>query len=85
MIKLAIGDGKKKVEHNEKDTVVLQRRCFYLKNNIKKDTKISKSDLIPLRPCLENSFKAYESDKIIGKKAYSDLQKGSCVFKDQVY
>ncbi len=84
-LKLAIGDGEKRVEHNEKDTVVLQRRCFYLKNNIKKDTKIFKSDLIPLRPCLKNSFKPYESDKIIGKKACSDLQKGSCVFRDQVY
>ena len=81
---LAIGDGEKKIERNETDTVILQRRCFYAARNVSKENIITEKDIIPLRPCLENSFSACEKKNLVGKKLLQNLTKGECIFKNQI-
>ena len=50
----------KKIERNETDTVILQRRCFYAARNVSKENIITEKEFIPIRPCLENSFSVCE-------------------------
>jgi len=50
-IEYALGETTKKVEENEKDTVIIQRRSIRSNKTLKKGHAIQESDLIYLRPC----------------------------------
>ena len=72
-----LGAGHKKVEENEKETIVVQRRALYAKKLIKKGEVIKKENLIPLRPCLAASFiPVNQISKISGKKAIKEIPQG---------
>tara|TARA_B100000989_G_scaffold291897_1_gene267024 strand:+ start:907 stop:1980 length:1074 start_codon:yes stop_codon:yes gene_type:complete len=67
-LELALGSNKKKVENNEKETVMVQRRSAHLLKNLKKDEKIKKKYLTFLRPALNGSVKPYELNKVVKYK-----------------
>ena len=79
-----LGSGIKKVENNEKDTVIIQRRSIHARNNIPINKKITKSDLIVLRPSPKNSFKPDELKKVIGKKTLKFISRGQTIFKNDI-
>ncbi len=68
----AMGDGVKKVEDNEVETVIVQRRCFYYTRNMKAGEQIKATDVYPLRPVKENAVLPYEKDGMIGKILIKD-------------
>ena len=74
-LELSLGDGKKKIEENEIDTVVLQRRSIRINKEIKKDHVIKRDDLNVLRPCPKNEIDPRNINKIIGKKINKNLIK----------
>ena len=55
-LEAALGLSIKKVEDNEKETVVLQRRSIRLKNNLKKGSIITESGICYIRPCPQDSL-----------------------------
>ena len=69
----ALGDGEKRIEENEKQTVIVQRRGLYLKKDIKKGEKIRREDLIALRPMKKDGIEPYQMEKILDKKVKKDL------------
>lgn len=71
----ALGDGAKKVEDNEKDTAILQRRGLYFTNDIKAGCKIERKDLIPLRPIREGGIPPYDIKNVIGRVVKKDIKK----------
>ena len=71
----ALGDGNKKIEDNEKDTVVLQRRSIRAKRNIKKGEIIKLADFEFQRPCPQDALKLNDFDKYLGKKIKINLPK----------
>jgi len=73
----AMGDGIKRIEENEKDTVIIQRRCLRLNKVLKKGSVIQRDFIEILRPAPEDSFKPNELDKVIGKTVNKDKEKGS--------
>ena len=72
----ALGDFKKKVELNEIETVILQRRSIRLSKNLNEGDTITKNDISYLRPCPEDGISPYESEKIIGKKINNSMKSG---------
>lgn len=80
----ALGDGVKRVEENEKETVILQRRALRVKTNLKQGHIIQASDLEALRPCPEIAFRPYEIDKIIGKTLKKDLLSGQEISPEDI-
>jgi len=50
-LEAALGDGVKRLEANERETVVLQRRALRAKCSLPMGTRISLDDFIALRPC----------------------------------
>ena len=74
-LEFSLGDGKKKIEENELDTVVLQRRSIRINKKIKKDHVIKRDDLNVLRPCPKNAIDPRNINKIIGKKINKNLIK----------
>ncbi len=83
-LELSIGNGIKVVEENEKDTVILQRRALRAARNIAEGEVISRSDLIPLRPCPADGIPPHEIQSIIGKRVKRTIQKGLHIKYDDV-
>jgi N-acetylneuraminate synthase len=75
----ALGSEIKKIEDNEFDTVVVQRRALYLTKDKKKGEFISSTDLFPVRPIKKDGIPPFEKDKLIGKKLNKDLTKDSYI------
>jgi len=62
-------------EENEIDTVVVQRRCIRLTNDLKAGQTITKDDLEYLRPAPEGTLEPHYREKIIGKWHIQNLFK----------
>ena len=69
----ALGDGIKKIEENEKQTVLVQRRGLRYKRDLRSGHTIAESDIIPLRPYKIEGFHPYQKDSIIGKTLCKDI------------
>ncbi len=72
----ALGSNIKKVEDNESETVVLQRRAIYAKMAIEQDESLTRDKLIQLRPCPEGAIEPYAISEILGKKLGRSLKQG---------
>ncbi len=75
-LEYALGETIKKVEENEKETVVLQRRCLRASQDLSRGDIITKDMIDVLRPAPEGAILPYDIDKIIGKKLNNSLEKG---------
>lgn len=75
----ALGDGTKRVEANERETVHIQRRAFYLRKDLKKGDLIREEDIFPLRPVKDGAVLPYEKSNVLGKRLARDMQKDECL------
>jgi sialic acid synthase SpsE len=66
-LEAALGTGLKKVEANELQTVVLQRRSLRLVQNLPADHVLTRDDLIVLRPAPIGALPPYEIDLVLGR------------------
>lgn len=73
----ALGDGVKRVEANEVDSAVVQRRSLYLTRDVKQGDVLTKQDLFPLRPIKADGIPPYEIENIIGKQLLRDMKQDS--------
>lgn len=72
----ALGNGVKKVEENEAQTVILQRRSIRLKSNLPARVTLQREHLEVLRPCPEDGLPPYLLNRVIGKTLRHDMQQG---------
>ena len=72
----ALGDGEKRVEENEKESVVLQRRAVRARKEIKAGQDILESDLAFLRPCPADAIPPFQVTRILGRVALRDIPAG---------
>lgn len=72
----ALGSGKKKVEINEEETVVLQRRAYYFVKNYSKGEVVKDSMLEALRPSPPGAVSLNEVALVFGKPLCKDVVKG---------
>lgn len=75
-LELALGDGFKRIEENEKQTSILQRRSIRVTRNIFAGDVVSFTDLDFLRPCPSDGLPPNLAKDIIGKVLEKDLEKG---------
>ena len=78
-LEMILGDGKKKIEDNEKSTFYLQRRSLVAAKDFKKGDTIKNEDLEPLRPFMKDSFEPYKKYSLIGKILNEDIPKGAVI------
>jgi len=79
-LETALGVGIKKVEGNEKETVVLQRRSIRANRDLSSGSTITPEDVEVLRPCPEGALPPYELANVLGKTLKISISKGECVF-----
>ena len=72
----ALGVGVKKVEDNERETVVLQRRAICAATSLKAGCILTREHLNILRPCPQEALPPYLIGEVIGKKLKRDIEEG---------
>ncbi len=63
----ALGTGVKKIEDNERETVVLQRRSVRIESDLPAGTVIQREHLTVLRPCPTDAVEPYQLPYLIGR------------------
>jgi N-acetylneuraminate synthase len=79
LLESSLGDGFKKIEINEYQTSILQRRSLRFSRDLKKNDKILYSDLVALRPCPKYAISPNYIKKIIGKKLKKNVKFHDCI------
>ena len=74
LLETALGTGRKQVVEEESETVIVQRRSLYAKNNILAGKEIKREDVTELRPALGilPKFKSV----VVGRKAKRNIEAG---------
>ena len=75
-LELSMGYGIKRVEDNEVETVVVQRRSLRATNNFKTGHEIKVGDFVPLRPCPSDAISPEHSRMIVGSTLRKDVDEG---------
>ena len=75
----SLGDGYKRIEENEIDSLLVQQRSIRAKHNLRKGQILTESDLEYLRPCPTDSLKPFQAKNILGNKLITDIQLGDTV------
>jgi sialic acid synthase SpsE len=78
-LEAALGDGYKRVEENEWDTVVLQRRCLRLKKDKQAGETLAAEDLEYLRPAPPESIEPYRLEEVVGRTLKISKKAGDAV------
>ena len=74
IIDQSLGDGIKRIEKNEEDSIIVQRRGLRVTSNLKKGTIIKETDLVALRPIPADGIPPYKKNEIVGLKLEKDIK-----------
>jgi sialic acid synthase SpsE len=83
-LEAALGGTEKKVEDNERDTVVIQRRGIRARVDLRKGTKITRDLISVLRPAPADAFFASEIDRVVGEELLIDVPAGEPISREAV-
>jgi N-acetylneuraminate synthase len=75
-LEAALGTGVKRVEENERETVVLQRRSIRLGRDVRAGTTLTRQMLTVLRPCPPDGLPPYRLEEVVGRRVGRDLRAG---------
>lgn len=75
-LEAALGKAIKKVETNEQETVILQRRGIRAKETLTPGVTLTRDLLEVLRPCPSDALPPYRLDEILGKTVVNQIQEG---------
>lgn len=75
-LEYALGNGIKRVEDNEKDTVVIQRRGLRAARDLAEGAILRAEDLVSLRPCPADGLPPYRLSEVVGKSLRKGMKKG---------
>jgi len=75
-LELALGGGQKKIEENEQQTIIVQRRSIRLARNLDAGSILSMGDLEVLRPCPQGSIPPFEIFNILGMRLKKAMHLG---------
>jgi len=84
LLESAMGSSVKKVEDNEKETVILQRRAIRLVVTKQEGEVINTEDIQFQRPCPEDSISVNDYNQIIGKKLSRSKDNGDYIRKEDI-
>lgn len=84
ILERSLGYFDKKVEENEKETVVLQRRAIRFTKDMFKGDIIAKSDFEFQRPCPLDAFNINEFESTIGKTLNRDIVNGDYLKQNDI-
>jgi len=81
----SMGSGIKKIEKNEKQSSIVQKRAFYAKSFITKGTKIKMHMITALRPRMKNSISPDKTSQILNRITKKNIKIGECIKKNNIH
>lgn len=75
-LEMALGSAEKLVAENERESLVVQRRCLRASKDIKAGTTITETMVEALRPAPADGIPPYQLDQVVGKKLRRDMLAG---------
>lgn len=78
-LEAAMGDGVKRVEGNEAEAAVVQRRALYLTRDMQAGETVRAEDLKAVRPIREGALPPYREQEAVGKTLTHDMQADSAL------
>jgi len=75
-LECALGDADKRIADNEKETVVVQRRCLRAAQDLTAGTVLQRAQVDVLRPAPADALSPYELDRVIGLRLRADVKAG---------
>jgi N-acetylneuraminate synthase len=72
----SLGTGAKKIEENERETAVLQRRAIRTIGDLPSGAVLTRSDITVLRPCPVDAMPPYALNEVVGKKLRRSIKAG---------
>ncbi|MEP3602707.1 MAG: N-acetylneuraminate synthase family protein [Stappiaceae bacterium] len=78
-LELALGDGAKRVETNEMETVVIQRRALRVIDDIPAGAVITEGHLEALRPCPHDACPPNRMNKVVGRVLANGKKRGEAL------
>lgn len=75
-LELALGSGEKRVERNEQETVVLQRRAVRAARDLAAGATLSREDVEVLRPCPSDAVDASHVGAVVGRRLLAPRAQG---------
>ncbi len=79
-----LGDGVKRVEENEKNAFIVQRRSIVCKESFNKGHVLREKDIDFLRPCPIDSFHPFEHHLVVGKTLTKDKKANESILKEDI-
>lgn len=80
-LEAALGTGIKRVEENERETVIVQRRCLRLNKALPQGSTLTEHDVESLRPAPEDAFPPFELSKVLGRRIKVAMPKGAALHR----
>ena len=84
LLESAMGGNIKKIENNEIETSILQRRSIRAIRDLKSGETLSREMIEFQRPCPEDGFAPNEFKKIVGKKILKPILNGTHLRKEDI-
>jgi len=84
LLEIAMGSSMKKVEDNEKETVILQRRAIRLVLTKQEGEVINLEDIQFQRPCPDDAISVNDFSQIIGKKLSKNKDNGDYIKMEDI-
>jgi N-acetylneuraminate synthase len=75
-LEFALGDGEKRVADNERDTVLVQRRCLRAARDLRAGTVIGREHIDVLRPAPRDAVFPWQLDCLLGMRLRMDVPAG---------
>ncbi len=79
-LEAALGDGIKRVQDNEQDTVVIQRRALRLTRDLEAGAVLHGNSLEPLRPAPNGALEPWLEPKLLGRRLKVAKEAGDALF-----
>lgn len=82
-LEMALGDGVKRVEENERESIIVQRRALRLREDYGFEP-ITEADLVALRPCPDGAYTPAQLDEVLGKRPVQRLPAGRELYPENL-
>ncbi|WP_095696660.1 N-acetylneuraminate synthase family protein [Candidatus Planktophila versatilis] len=84
ILEKSLGDGSKKVEDNELEAQIVQRRALRFVSDLPRGHVISQGDLIALRPIPETGISPMDASLVLGKKIREQVKADELITFDKI-
>ncbi len=81
-LELALGDGVKRIEDNERDAAIVQRRCLRAASDLPAGHVLQAKDLQALRPRPNGSLEPWQQQDVLGKPLPRAFARGEALMRD---